>query len=200
MIGKLSGILEHKYEDCIIVMTHGVGYLVTVPTYILHQSNTGEPISLFIETLIRPEMITLYGFKTLEEKMLFQKLMSVQGIGGKSASAILSVMSPEQILEAIMRQDANAFKRADGVGPKVATRILTELKDYAQKQGLVMSSQGTTTTPSASMDDALSTLLQLGYKRYEASQVLQQVVAEMPDATTAQLIPAALKHLAKNIL
>ena len=179
---------------------NGVGYLTTVPAYILHQSKIGDQISLFIETLIRPEMITLYGFKEFNEKTLFQKLMSVQGIGGRSAAAILSIMTPDQILESIIAQDAAAFKRADGIGPKVATRILVELKDYASKQDIVISHPNITSNSTLSVDDALSTLLQLGYKRYEAQQALQKIVATMSDATTEILVPAALKLLARNIL
>lgn len=198
MIGKLTGTIEHILEDSIILNVNGVGYLTTVPAYVLHQAKNGDSISLFIETLIRPEMITLYGFKELNEKTLFQKLMSVQGIGGKSAAAILSVMTPNQILEAIISQDAAAFKRADGVGPKVATRILVELKDYASKQDITLNlSPITTTASSSNIDDALSTLLQLGYKRFEAQQALQKVASTMPDASTQVLIPATLKLLAR---
>lgn len=197
MIGKLTGTIEHILEDSIILNVNGVGYLTTVPAYILHQAETGGSISLFIETLIRPEMITLYGFKELNEKTLFQKLMSVQGIGGRSAAAILSIMSPSQILEAIVSQDAAAFKRADGIGPKVATRILVELKDYASKHDIAISPAAVSAASSVSVDDALSTLLQLGYKRYEAQQALKKVVATMPDAATEKLVPAALKLLAR---
>lgn len=200
MIGKLTGTIEHILDDSIILNVNGVGYLTTVPAYILHQSNVGDHISLFIETLIRPEMITLYGFKELNEKILFQKLMSVQGIGGRSAAAILSIMTPDQILESIISQDAAAFKRADGIGPKVATRILVELKDYASKQDIVISHTNVTSNSSVNVDDALSTLLQLGYKRYEAQQALQKVVETMPNAKTETLVPAALKLLARNIL
>lgn len=200
MIGKLSGTVEHILEDALILNVNGVGYIVGVPAYILHQAKEGQPLSLFIETLIRPEMITLYGFKELSEKTLFQKLMSVQGIGGKSASAILSIMTPGQILEAIISQDAAAFKRADGIGPKVATRILTELKDYALKQPTSLNIMSSPTSASASLEDALSTLVQLGYKRYEAQQALQKAFSTNPEATTEQLIPAALKLLARNFL
>lgn len=201
MIGKLSGTIEHILDDHIILNVNGVGYIVTVPAYILHQAQVNQPISLFIEMLIRPEMMTLYGFKELSEKVLFQKLMSVQGIGGKSAAAILSILTPTQILEAIMAQDVAAFKRADGIGPKVATRIVTELKDYATKQEISLGiSVASSSNAKLNLDDALSTLLQLGYKRYEAQQALQKAAAAMSDATTERLIPAALKVLARNIL
>lgn len=199
MIGKLTGSIEHVLEDSIILNVNGVGYIITVPAYILHQATPGQQLSLFIDTLIRPEMITLYGFKELTEKTLFQKLMSVQGIGGKSAAAILSIMTPVQILEAIISQDAGAFKRADGIGPKVATRILTELQDYASKQSPALN--GMMPLPnSVSLEDALSTLVQLGYKRYEAQQALQTVVGTNPTFTIEQLIPAALKILARNFI
>lgn len=199
MIGKLTGTIEHILEDALILNVSGVGYIVTVPAYILHQATSGQQLSLFIETLIRPEMITLYGFNELTEKALFQKLMSIQGIGGKSAAAILSIMTPTQILEGIMAQDAAAFKRAEGVGPKVATRILTELKDYASKQSLTFS-VATPSISSVSLEDALSTLVQLGYKRYEAQQALQKAAGTNPSHTTEQLIPAALKILSRNFI
>lgn len=199
MIGKLTGIIEHILEDVIILNVNGVGYLVSVPAHILHKAHQGESLSLFIETIIRAEMITLYGFHHLNEKALFQKLLSIQGIGGKSAAAILSIMTPEQILEAIVSQDSAAFKRADGVGPKVATRIVTELKDYAKGQNLFAAPASNTGAPS-DFEDALSTLVQLGYRRSEAHQALQKAMSTMPDATLEQLIPASLKLLAKNII
>lgn len=201
MIGKLTGTIEHIFDDHIILNVNGVGYIVTVPANILHQAQINQELSLFIEMLIRPEMMTLYGFKELSEKVLFQKLMSVQGIGGKSAAAILSILTPTQILEAIMAQDVGAFKRADGIGPKVATRIITELKDYASKQEISLGvSGGASSNSTLNLDDALSTLLQLGYKRYEAQQALQKASASMPGASTQALIPVALKMLARNIL
>jgi Holliday junction DNA helicase RuvA len=199
MIGKLTGIVEHCLEDSMILNVNGIGYIIIVPTYVLHQTKLGEQLSLFIEMIMRPEMVTLYGFKDFNEKTLFQKLMSVQGIGGKSAAAILSIMTPDQILEAIVSQDVVAFKRADGVGPKVATRILTELKEYALKQGAAFNIKHRTseTSSAINVEDALSTLLQLGYKRYEAQQALQKAIGIMPEATTEQLIPVALKLLAR---
>lgn len=201
MIGKLTGTVEHILDDHIILNVNGVGYIVTVPAYILHQAQSNQELSLFIEMLIRPEMMTLYGFKELSEKILFQKLMSVQGIGGKSAAAILSILTPTQILEAIMAQDVGAFKRADGIGPKVATRIITELKAYASKQEISLGVSGRASSNSTiNLEDALSTLLQLGYKRYEAQQALQKALASMPVTSIEALIPAALKILAKNIL
>lgn len=199
MIGKLTGQIEHCLNGNIILNVNGVGYLITVPSYISQQTQLNETISLFIETIIRPEMITLYGFKSLDEKELFQKLMSVQGVGGKSASAILSIMSPSEILDAIISQDSSAFKKADGIGPKVASRIVIELKDYAQKQGHIILTNTNQKNNTAAANDGLSTLLQLGYKRHEAQQAIQKALETNPSATTEQLIPAALKLLAKNI-
>jgi Holliday junction DNA helicase RuvA len=197
MIGKLSGIVEHCLDDSLILSVNGVGYILNVPAYVLHQSGEGEILSLFVETITRPEMVVLYGFHTLEEKALFQKLMSVQGVGGKSALSIMSVMSRDHIIDAIIRQDAALFKQADGIGAKVATRIITELKTYADKQGSTIHYTDAK-MPKASIvfDDALATLLQLGYKRYEAEQALRQVLTDTPDIALEQLIPSALRQLA----
>lgn len=202
MIGKLKGTVENILSDALLIDVHDVGYIVYVPSYISHKANVGAELTLYIEHLIRPEAFTLYGFLTLEEKLLFQKLMSVQGVGGKAANAILSVLSPEQLLSAILAEDSAAIKRADGIGPKVAGRVIAELKNFAQKQSL--SGDSPASLPHSSgkaYADALSTLTQLGYKPAEAQKALDLVSNDKSDLATAEeIVPEALKRLGKNFL
>ncbi len=201
MIGKLKGFVDSVLNDALLLDVQNVGYIVNVPSYILHKVKLGDEVILYIEHLIRPEMMTLYGFLNLSEKQLFQKLMSVQGVGGKAASAILSVLTPDQAIEAIISQDLEAIKRADGVGPKVANRILTELKDYAHKNPAGVGVATSQQLQGSAYDDVLSTLIQLGYKRFEAQKALDSVAKANPElASAGELIPETLKRLSQKVL
>jgi len=207
MIHKLSGILDSVEDNHLVIDVQGVGYGVFCSARTLSQAPmTGEPLSLLIDTNVREDHIHLYGFPDTAEQQWFRLLTSVQGVGAKAALAILTVSPPDQLGFAIAAGDKAALTRADGVGPKIATRILTELKDKAGKIDLAAKPKGATMAPpspaptnqNASIDqDAVSALINLGYDRSMAYQAVLNAKqgADDQDITLGDLITASLKEL-----
>ncbi len=131
MIGKLKGTVDEIGEDSVLVDVHGVCYLAFCSARTLSKLNVGEAVVLHIETYVREDQLKLFGFTTPLEREWFRLLQVVQGIGSKVALAVLSTLTPSELANAIALQDKTAISRAPGVGPKVAIRILTELKNKA---------------------------------------------------------------------
>src|SRR5579871_4543777 len=131
MIGKLAGTVDTLAEDHVIIDVHGVGYLVHCPTSTLSRLSAGTAATLIIDTRVTDETIRLYGFASVEEREWFRLLQSVQNVGARVALNVLSALSPRDLERAIALGDKTAVGRAQGVGPKLATRIVTELKDKA---------------------------------------------------------------------
>lgn len=205
MIGKLSGIIDSFAEGYLILDVQGVGYLVHASRRTLSRlGQKGEAVSLLIDTAVREDAITLYGFIDAAEQQWFRLLTSVQGVGAKAGMAILSVCPPEKIGLAIAAQDKAALTQADGVGPKLAARILTELKDKAAGlQGIgnatpAMRPQnvsGGAEAPSSELDqDAVSALVNLGYGRSEAYTAVLRAKEKAND-NLQDLIRLALKEI-----
>ena len=210
MIAKLKGLIDSLGEDWAVVDCGGVGYLVACSTRTLSRLEAGTAASLFIETHVREDAIQLYGFLETGERDWFRLLTTVQGVGSKVALSILSVAAPEQLLQIIAAQDKTGLTRANGVGPKLALRILTELKDKEGKivlggfapGGVNISLPGAVPMPVATsrMEDAVSALVNLGYKRLEAFQAVGEAARDLPeDADASTLIRAALKRLGKDL-
>jgi Holliday junction DNA helicase RuvA len=195
MIGKLTGIVDSIFDGGLIIDVSGVGYLVSISDALAQSLSIQESASIYIETVWKQETLVLYGFGSLDEKICFQKLTSVQGVGGKSALSILSALSIEDIVSAISYQDPAPFKRADGVGPKVATRIINELKDFPSKFKPVCAGN---TPSSSSQKDAIALLVQLGYKNLESSKIVQDICKTHPEWETETIIPEALKRLSSH--
>lgn len=211
MIGKLSGIIDSFHPNALILDVSGVGYLVQASSRTLTRiGQIGDAASLLIETNVREDAITLYGFTDEAEQAWFKLLTSVQGVGAKVGLKILSVCPPEQILVAIAAQDKEPIRRADGVGPKLATRILTELKDKAGKMAVAAPAQNigtkTPTSGGATADvdaspppainaDAVSALINLGYARSDAYTAVMQACANDTEANLQAVIRQALKAL-----
>ena len=193
MIAKLKGVLDTTALDSLIIDVNGVGYQVFCSARTLGQCGQyGDPIALFIETHVREDHIHLYGFLDVIEQQWFKLLTSVQGVGVKAALAILSVCSPDQLMTAIAAQDKAMVTRADGIGPKIAGRIVSELKDKvaafdmpAVSNSSAGSSVRNTNNTSASLPqegtanntdaDVISALVNLGYGRSDAYNALLQV-------------------------
>ena len=205
MIGKLSGIIDSFSTGHLILDVQGVGYLVHASNRTLGKvGQKSEPASLLIETAVREDAITLYGFVDAAEQEWFKLLTSVQGVGAKAGLAILSTVPPERIGLAIAAQDKAILTQADGVGPKLATRILTELKDKAANMDLSPKSvdapvdksvEGVDTDSVQSVDqDAVSALINLGYSRADAYQAVVKASAQAND-NLQDLIRIALKEL-----
>lgn len=204
MIAKLKGIVDSIGTDWLILDVQGVGYHVHASSKTLSSlPGVGAATSLLIDMLIRNELPALFGFTDAHEQACFQKLITVQGVGPKVALAILSALSPDELALAIYNQDKTQVSRADGVGPKLAARLITELKDklMTPKLGAGEHSGGTqaATSPSA-ITDVLSALENLGYKRSEVSFFVSKAVElHGTNADTAILLKASLALLSPKL-
>ncbi len=207
MIAKLRGSLDSTGIDWIIIDVAGVGYHCFCSSKTLSlMPEPGGDVSLVIETHVREDHIHLYGFHSAEEKECYKLLTSVQGVGSKVGLAILSVLTPQLLHQAILGQDKATITQANGVGPKVAQRIITELKDKvgnlafsapAGGVGNVLATEVGSFDGSAA-SDALSALENLGYRRADALIVVNKVMVETNNqATVEQLIRQALMELAR---
>ena len=201
MIGRLKGIIDGYGEDWVLVDVRGVGYHVQCSSRTLAAlPPIGEAAVLAIETYVREDQIRLFGFASDTERDWFRLLLLVQGVGTKVALAILSVLGGDELARAIALQDKAAVSRAQGVGPKVAVRILNELKDKAAVMGADMnlsrvSAEIEASAPSA-VTDAISALVNLGYAQIQAGTAVAKVRAEAGEgADAAELIQRGLKEL-----
>lgn len=208
MIALLKGIIAKLGDNYLILDVNGVGYKVFASSRTLSQiGGAGDFAMLHIETHVREDHIHLFGFATAEEQEWFNILCTVQGVGAKMGLSILSAVPANQIAHAIAAQDKAAFTQADGVGPKLGVRIVTELKDKAAKMVFgspqsqsSSSKQALTTTaihaPSVS-EDALSALMHLGYSRVDAFTAITKIANnnEEQDIPLQDLIRLALKEL-----
>jgi holliday junction DNA helicase RuvA len=203
MIGKLKGVVDSVGDDFVIIDVHGVGYVVQCSSRTLQNlPDSGEALSLAIETQVREDAIRLFGFSSDQERDWFRILLTVQGVGAKVALAILSVLQPSQIANAIAMQDKAAMSQAPGVGPKLAARIVAELKDKAPAFATVDISAiklaGDVTNKKAlqPLQDAVSALVNLGYGQPQASAAIATASKALGDITdTATLIRRGLKEL-----
>ncbi|MEO0635105.1 MAG: Holliday junction branch migration protein RuvA [Pseudomonadota bacterium] len=203
MIGKLKGTLDSVGDDWVILDVHGVGYEVHCSSRTLGAlPPVGEAVTLSIETHVRETEIKLFGFRGDAERQWFRLLQSVQGVGAKVALAVLSTMTPGELASAIALQDKAAIARTPGIGPKVAQRMVAELKDKApalagDMTGTIGLQQelgaGVAAGP---VQDAVSALTNLGYSADQASRAVASVVATKgDDADSATLIRLGLKEL-----
>jgi Holliday junction DNA helicase RuvA len=204
MIGKLKGLIDSYSEDAVILDVNGVGYLVHCSARTLQElPRAGEPAVLSIETHVREDQIKLFGFTSDVEREWFKLLQTVQGVGTKVALAVLSTLKPADLASAIAMRDKAALTRAQGVGGKVAERIVTELKDKAPALAAVdpaiVRLTGALDERSAPqpLRDAVSALVNLGYGQPQAAAAVAAAAREAGDADTARLIRLGLKELAR---
>ena len=210
MIGMLNGKVLMSGIGEAILDCNGVGYLVACPSRTLAQLKQGETASLHIETHVREQAITLFGFLTDEERAWFVRLQTVQGVGAKAAMAILDVMSPGQILSAASLEDKHAFAAAQGVGPKLAQRLATELAGKAPPQGRSFGSAFTPPVGHTATDaerregladmqlrnDAVSALMNLGIGQPDALRAVSSAYKGFDDDPSLDtLIKVSLKEL-----
>ena len=222
MIGKLSGVVDWKGSDQVLLDVRGVGYIVHINDRTLASlPPAGEAASLYTDLMVREDLLQLFGFLTLFDREWHRLLMTVQGVGAKASMAMLGALGAEGVARAIALGDARSIQSAPGVGPKLAQRVILELKSKAPA---MMALGGT--MPAASVvepfeaaepapakrrtpaapppisdraafaADALSALVNLGYAQGDAAQAVMTISAENPDADTATMIRAALKLLA----
>ncbi|MCB6178421.1 Holliday junction branch migration protein RuvA [Rhodobacter sp. Har01] len=221
MIGKIAGRVDWKGLDSVLIDCRGVGYIVHVNDRTMAAlPPVGEACALYTDLLVREDLLQLFGFPTMLEKEWHKLLMTVQGVGAKASMAILGALGAEGVARAITLGDARAVQAAPGVGPKLAQRVILELKSKAPSvmaQGVRLSAKAEAfeviepAAPAAPARpqkppegarraaytaDALSALLNLGYTQGDAAQAVATVAREDPEADTATLIRAALKLLA----
>lgn len=222
MIGRIAGRIDHRGADHVLIDVRGVGYIVHVSDRTLAAlPGVGEACALYTELLVREDLLQLFGFPTLVEKEWHRMLMTVQGVGAKGAMAILSALGPDGVGRAIALGDARAIQSAPGIGPKIASRVVLELKTRAPALMAMGGTAAATAAPrtddvvepetprkaprpgtappppqAAATAEALSALVNLGYSTTDAAQAVARATAETPEAATPALIRAALKLLA----
>ena len=203
MIAKLKGVVDSVDADSAIVDVGGVGYLVSASARTLRQLVVGDEVTVLVETIVREDAIALYGFLEITERDWFRILTKVQGVGARVALSILSTLSPDEIARAIVAQDRATLSRPAGVGPKLAARLATELKDKAAAFGVaplgVKGGAEMPAMPAGSInEDAVSALVNLGYKRVEAFGAVARVTHRLGDeAKLDAVIRAGLQELAR---
>ncbi|WP_101340719.1 Holliday junction branch migration protein RuvA [Cereibacter azotoformans] len=221
MIGKISGILDFRGPDHVLIDVRGVGYIVHVSDRTLAAMPApGEGVALYTELVVREDLLQLFGFTTMIEKEWHRMLMTVQGVGAKAGMAILGALGAEGVARAISLGDARSIQAAPGVGPKIAQRVVLELKSKAPalmvmggaaparaaavveetpEEPAPRRKPSTRAAPPPAANhtgDALSALTNLGYQPSDAAQAVAQASGDNPQADAAALIRAALKLLA----
>jgi Holliday junction DNA helicase RuvA len=194
MIGYLRGNLFEKKPNSLILDVNGTGYLVNIPvSTFLELPDEGSTLSLFIYTHVREDVLALYGFRTTREKVLFEKLISVSGIGPKVAISFLSGMSADELIPAIQRQDIIKLSTIPGVGRKTAERVALELREQIPAL-LTESAQVAEEKPMR--EDLISALVNLGYQRNLAERITKNVLDKSKsDATFEDLLRSALQNI-----
>lgn len=210
MIAKLTGVADTVFEDSCIIDVGGVGYLVFASAKTLSKIVKNAQVSLLIETIVREDSISLFGFYDIWEKEWFNTLTKVQGVGAKVCLNILSALTPSQLAQAVSAQDKNSFLRASGVGPKLAARLVTELKDKivlvpAENVSISDLAENPLSQPAQNpapetqaAEDAISALVNLGYQRLEAYKAVTKIYDQNQDQSVSELIRLALKEFAKK--
>ena len=204
MIAYLSGKLLEKEANSVIVDVGGVGYDVMIPLSTFYDlGEIGEDVSLRIYTYVREDTLQLFGFKTIRERELFLLLISVSGIGPKSAITALSGMSADEIIGAIRQNNLARLNSIPGVGKKTAERLVIELRDKIAKLSAIsseeMKSEGVPQTSGDDVyDDAISALTNLGYQRNAAEKALKQAMQEGTEMSVQKLLRRSLQLLAKG--
>lgn len=199
MIARLAGTLVETAADHAVIDVNGVGYLVLASSRTLAAlGSIGAAATVFTELQVREDSMTLFAFGSAGERDWFRLLTGVQGVGGKVALSILSTLEPEDLSQSIARQDKAMVARANGVGPKLAERIVRELKDKVGGASLTGVGGGSAPISSGASADALSALQSLGFKPGEAGAAVAAAEAELgPNATLDALVRLALKKAAK---
>lgn len=223
MIGKITGRIDLRAPDHVLIDTGGVGYIVHCSERTLAAlPGVGEHVALYTDLVVREDLMQLFGFRTLAEKEWHRLLTSVQGVGAKASLSILGALGPDGVSRAVALGDWNAIKAAKGIGPKIAQRVVLDLKDKApaiMAMGTTLA-DATGTTPArpgtegagddavietaprlpdttvSAQAEALSALGNLGYAPGDAAGAVAQAAGDLPDADTPTLIRAALKLLA----
>ncbi len=207
MIGRLRGFIDSINEDKCIIDVNGVGYVVFLSNKtadFLKQLPKEKEVSLIIETVVKEDAIELYGFAREIEKIWFAELTKVQGVGNKVALKILGFFAIEDLAKALVQGDEKSFSKISGIGPKLAGRIVTELKDSPKKLGIDVGFDISAAQSLNKFDDnqlakdALSALENLGYRKYDCLKVINFLIGDNEKITLENLITSALRELSKS--
>ncbi len=196
MIGSLEGRLLRTTPEKVLLDLNGVGYEVRVPLstfYEIERAGDSGRVRLFIHTHVREDAIELFGFWTEREKLLFEKLIGVSGIGPRLARVILSGMAPDDLLAALAAGDVGRLTRIPGIGKKTAERMVVDLRDRVQEMAADLPAHP---EPSAD-DDLVSALVNLGYKPAAAERAIAAAREELPEGAFHELLRAGLKRLSR---
>ena len=225
MIGKITGVIDYTGEDHVLIETGGVGYILyCAPGTLAALPGPGEVASLYTELVVREDLLQLLGFRTVAEREWHRLLTTVQGVGAKASLSILGALGPEGVSRAIALGDTAAVRSAPGVGPKLAARIVNELKDKAPAIMALGAKAGRAAAPRSggppagspaparaderpdagagaaeATADALSALINLGYDRGEAAGAVAEAAQSAEGASAEDLIKAALRLLARAL-
>ena len=196
MIGRLTGTVDLGDGEALVVDVAGVGYVVYASSRTAGRLENGRDATLLVETRVREDSITLYGFADAAERDWFRHLTGVQGVGGRVALALLSALGPDELLTAILAEDRKALTRADGVGPRLAARIVNEVKGKAAMPAAPLSVPGA--AGAAGGDELLSALVNLGYGRSEALAAAMAARRSLGEtAAFDELVRASLRELVR---
>ncbi len=207
MIGKLRGFIDSIAEDKCIIDVNGVGYVVFLSSKTANSLKSfprDKEISLTIETAVKEDSIELYGFISEIEKIWFLELTKVQGVGNKMGQKILSALTIEDLAKALISSDIKTFSNISGIGPKLASRLTTELKDSPKKLGIDLAFDAKKSenfieiSNNQIASDALSALENLGYKKHDCLRVINFLISENSKITLENLITYSLRELSKN--
>jgi len=198
VIARLSGTVLEKHPNRVVVDVNGVGYDVLVPLSTFYGlGDAGAAVALRVHTHVREDVIALYGFASALELDLFERLISISGIGPKLALAVLSGIDPGELVRAIRTQDVARLTRIPGVGKKTAERIGLELKDRLAQVGLAAGTDTPSDAGGGLRDDLLSALANLGYQRQAAEKAVDAVLKKTPDAPFEQALRDVLRGMMK---
>jgi Holliday junction DNA helicase RuvA len=203
MIGSLNGVVAAVGEETALIEVGGVGYVVLAGARTLSRLTNGATVKLYVETHVREDAIRLFGFSSEEERAWFAHLQSIPGVGAKVALGILDAMPPAVLVDAIALQDKAAFARANGVGPKLAARLATELAAKQGPKGVIATGSAARASANGApvngaRAEAVSALVNLGIDQSSAARAVASASKQFEaDAPAPELIRAALKEVSR---
>jgi len=194
MYEYIKGTVMESNPSCVVVECGGIGYNIHVSVNTYSQAPVGRDVLLYIHQIVREDAHLLYGFYTKEERSLFRSLISVSGIGANTANVMLSSMSVDEIIGAILTENVNAIKSVKGIGIKTAQRVIIELKDKVGKEGTPVESFALNNLGTMK-EEAIAALTMLGFPKVQVSKTVEKLLASGPVSTVEELIKLALKSL-----
>ena len=193
MITHVKGRLVEKTPTSVVIECNGIGYLINISLNTFSQIPDNENLKLYTHLQIKEDSHTLYGFHTIKEREIFRLLISVNGIGSSIARTMLSSISPDQIIEAISRENVSLIQSVKGIGSKTAQRVIIDLQDKILK--VYDLDEGFASSNNTNKEEALSALETLGFNRKQAEKVVDKVIQSNPEETVENIIKQALKNL-----